>query len=89
MLQNQDINPDIVDWVASVVGPWKYHDQYLPKSGCVNLEQNLRFGISPVRDGMGTPAESNRFAAVQDLEDGEVLRDDVSAGSLSSLLLVN
>jgi hypothetical protein len=37
---------------------------------------------------MEAPAESNRFAAVQDLEDGEVLRDDISAGSLGSLLLV-
>jgi hypothetical protein len=45
--------------------------------------------ISTAGNRMESPAESNSFAVVQDLEDGEILRDDDSAGSLRSLLLID
>lgn len=46
-------------------------------------------GISAAGNGVESPAESDRFAAVQDLEDGEALRDDGRAGGLGGFLLVD
>ncbi len=53
------------------------------------IEINLRVRISAARYGMKPPAEGDAIAVVQDLEDGEVLRDYIGAGSLSSFLLVD
>lgn len=53
------------------------------------IGEHLRRRIAPAGLGVEAPAESNTFAAVHDLEDREVLRDNDCARRLSGFLLVD
>lgn len=93
MSQDEDVNSRIVYWVARLVrtNPTCQIDcrttaqQALYQAN--NFQVNLRVRISSARYGVEAPAECDFLAAVQRVEDGEVLRYDRCAGSLCSGLL--